>query len=322
MNGSSGSEPIRSEKMRDTDMRPPPMPRQVTISPSLAVVSLLSSMLLAFVAGRLARHVLLEQVLEGPRNEIGFALDQSPLVREDCNEGPSLGIKQIRRTSKYFDISRNASSWLNTNQDNEEQKCTSRGNETCMRYCSQKEDENATCSGEEFGKDEEALRHAGGHLTVEIRNVDEAFLRSEKLLSQAMVDVVNALDVPLLSYDCQGLTPAGVTCIVVLLENFMSLQTWPRDGAIALDLVIGGTKSILKLLPVIRHHFGVPCTPSFPGQVGEQPEMRWAHKLRGFHPDSDHQDIDIYVLSDLEANVKEEVSNWLCYLFSRAKMVS
>jgi S-adenosylmethionine/arginine decarboxylase-like enzyme len=263
-------------------------------------------------------------LLEGSRNVILLAPEHVSLVREDCNEGPSLDVKPIPRiqhTSKYFDTSRNASSWLNTNRDNEGQKCTTRGNETYMRDCSPKEDGKETCSGEELGEDEEVLHHAGGHLTVDIRNVDEAFLHSEERLAQAMVDVVNELDVPLLSYHCQGLTPAGVICIGVLLENFMSLQTWPREGAIALDLVVSGTKSILQLLPVIRLHFGVPCTPSFPGQVIEQPEMRWAHKLRGFHPDSDHDDLDVYVLSNLETNVKEEVSNWPYRLILRAKMV-
>lgn len=319
-NGSSCSVPTGSEKMRVTDMRPPLTPHRVTVSPKFAVVSLLSSMLLAFSVGRSARHVL----LEAPGDAILLAPEQSPLVKEDCYEGSSLFIKdvepipQTQHTSKYFDTSRNASSWFNTKRkDAGQKKCTRRGNETCMRDRSLKEDGNETCLGGEFGEDEEVLHHAGGHLVVHIRNVDKAFLHSEERLAQAMVDVVNELDVPLLSYHCQGLTPSGVSCIGVLLENYMSVQSWPREGALTLDLVVGGTKGVLPVLPVIRRHFGVPCTPSSRGQVIKQPEMRWAHKLRGFHPDSEHEDIDMYVLSNLETNIKEEVSNWLYCLFSK-----
>jgi S-adenosylmethionine/arginine decarboxylase-like enzyme len=239
-------------------------------------------MLLAFAAGRIVRHAL----LNGHRNAILFALQHSPFVGEGRIDGlVTKDLKAMPKTNytfNTFDTSTKASSnWLNTNGD----------------------DGNVTCLGEERGDDDKEVRHhAGGvHLTVYMRNVDEAFLDSEDLLAQAMVNVVNATDLTILSCHCQHLTPAGVSCIGVLLEKYMSFQTWPREGVIVLDLVVGGTKSILPVLPVIQRHFGLPV----PGQVVES---KWAHKLRGFDPNLKYEDLDIYFLNEIDPYIKLEVS--------------
>jgi hypothetical protein len=92
-------------------------------------------------------------------------------------------------------------------------------------------------------------------------------------------------------------------------------HTWPVEGVITFDLCSAGSKSILPALPIIERLFGVPRTPSHPGQVVESPEYRWAHKLRGFchHPTmSSHlflgTDLGALVLRILGTEFKEEVS--------------
>jgi S-adenosylmethionine/arginine decarboxylase-like enzyme len=277
----SGSAPNGPEVMIDRNMKPPR--RMTTVSLYFAVLNLFMFMLLAFLAGRVARHVL----LEGHTNAILFAPQQSSQVGEEhvCIEG--LGTKdlkaipQTKYTFKNFDTSKKASNWLNTNRD----------------------DGNVSYLGEELGDDddEKVLHHAGGHLTVYMRNIDEAFLDSGDRLAQAMVQVVNEAHLTLLSYHCQHLTPLGVSCIGVLLEKYFSFQTWPHEGAIVLDLVVGGTNNVLPVLPVIQRHFGA----SLPGHAVE---TKWAHKMRGFHPDSKHDDLDIYLLDIIDPYVKLEVS--------------
>ena len=77
---------------------------------------------------------------------------------------------------------------------------------------------------------------SGQHLFVDIKNVDSDFLNSEERLAQAMIDLVKAAEVTLLSYHCHSLVPMGVKCAGVILESHIALHTWPKDGVIVLDL--------------------------------------------------------------------------------------
>jgi hypothetical protein len=100
----------------------------------------------------------------------------------------------------------------------------------------------------------------------------------------------------------------GVSCVGMLLENFIYLYTWPEKGVIALDLCVGGTTELLPMLPLIERLFGVPQTGR---TLVEKPEMRWAHKVRGFANEEvllSSTDLGLYVLNDLIYDVKEEVS--------------
>jgi hypothetical protein len=120
---------------------------------------------------------------------------------------------------------------------------------------------------------------------VDIKNVDGAFLNSEPRLARAIVDLVSEADLPLLSYHCHKFTPVGVSCVGVMLRNYLAFHTWPEDGVITFDLVASESKSILPLLSSIKRLFGVPRSRTFPGQSVPQPEIHWAHKLRGFRHD-------------------------------------
>ena len=304
-------------------------PFKVSVSVRFLVMSLISSMLLAFAVGRAARLML----LEGPRRALLAERKQSTLrdrleyVDENIGSESALPllvakdgreIPHTRYTSKNFDTARSvaSSSWLSRNRD---VHATFNGGhaQVCYTYVNG----TGTYSGQDSVaikdayEDEVDPQPAGEHLMLDIKNVDGAFLNSEQLLSLAMLDVVNEAELTLLSFHCHGLMPAGVSCVGVLLHNYISFHTWPAEGVIAFDLCSAGSKSILPVLPIVERLFGVPRTPSSPGQVVEQPEYRWAHKLRGFrhHPTKSSNlllgtDLGANILSILGTELKEEVS--------------
>jgi S-adenosylmethionine/arginine decarboxylase-like enzyme len=276
--------------MRDVEMIYPPY--RVMVSPKFVVFSLLSSMLLAFAVGRAARHVL----VEGPKNALLLAHKTSILW--DDNDGlPSLLVRdgnKIPRTrylSKNFDTARSASSssWLVKSRE------------------SGPSAEDKTCNPNEC-EDVERPLPVAAHLMVDIKRVDGAFLNSESRLANAMLEVVNEAELTLLSYHCHGLVPMGVSCVGVLLLNYMSFHTWPEKGVITLDLCVGGKAELLPVLSIIERSFGVPQTGR---TLEEKPEMRWAHKVRGFAGDGEllsSSDLGLYVVNNLNHDVKEEVS--------------
>ncbi len=135
------------------------------------------------------------------------------------------------------------------------------------------------------------------------------------MLANAIIEVMNEAKLTLLSYHCHGLVPMGVSCVGVLIQNYISFHTWPEEGVITLDLCVGGPKPLLHVLPIIEKAFGKPSS------FGDhKPETRWAHRVRGF-PTNDEQeprDLGLYVLGDLATDVKKEVRFYLCWWLSAA----
>jgi len=303
-NGNGATAPLL-EKMNGNNHEVASRPYKVLVSMKFVVMSLLASMLLAFAVGKAARHVL----LGGPRNH-------SHLVRSDDYAFPSLTIKEgkmlpkTRYTSKNFDTSMSASSssWLNTDRDANHRVVGD------ARECHAKENGNEHCSKEEEEEeeDDDDEHPSGEHLMVDIKHVSMAFLNSEQRLAQAMVDLVQEADLTLLSYHCHGLTPAGVSCVGVLLQNYVSFHTWPVEGVITFDLCVGGNIPILPLLPSIKRLFGVPR--ALP--ITQEPEMRWAFMLRGFREPNSYTsvlsstDLAVSVLLELGTVMKRQVSEY------------
>jgi S-adenosylmethionine/arginine decarboxylase-like enzyme len=282
---SNGPGQMRDEEVISSSYR-------VMVSPKFVVLSLLSSMLLAFTVGRAARHVL----VEGPKNALLLTRKKS-ILWEVTDGLPSLltrdgnKIPRTRYLSKNFDTSRSASSssWLAKSRE------------------SAPSAEDKTCHPNECEDVERPLPIAA-HLMVDIKRVDGAFLNSESRLANAMLEVVNEAELTLLSYHCHGLVPMGVSCVGVLLQNYMSFHTWPEKGVITLDLCVGGTADILPVLSIIERSFGVPQTGR---TLEEKPEMRWAHKVRGFAEVEKlllSTDLGLYVVNNLNHDVKEVVS--------------
>ena len=143
---------------------------------------------------------------------------------------------------------------------------------------------------------------AGQHLLVDLKNVDADFLNSEERLANAMVDVVKEGGLTLLSYHCHALIPSGVACVGVLLESHISLQTWPEEGVITVDLFTCGSSPLIPVIPKIVELFG----------IGENVFSQWSHSLRGFRDGERHildnqSDLAVLVLSPLEMYKKENV---------------
>lgn len=204
------------------------------------------------------------------------------------------------------------SSWLITNRDTHGLEEGQDDSKTC--------EENGAGGEESLAKKVQAIgdisdereihQPTGEHLMVDIKNVDGDFLNSEHRLARAMIDVVHAANLTILSYHCHGMEPSGVSCAGILMHNYIAFHTWPNEGVITFDLVAGSGKSILSVLPVIEERFGVPRPFS-----SSQPSVRWAHKLRGFHrypTDISNlfqiTDLGVSLLSLLGTEFKEEVS--------------
>ena len=146
---------------------------------------------------------------------------------------------------------------------------------------------------------------SGQHLLVDIRGIEAAFLDSEELLSDAMVQTVQEAGLNMLSYHCHKLDPAGISCVGILLESHISFHTWPEEGVITLDLFTCGANPLLPVVPVIERLFG----------IGETIETKWAHELRGFRSNDEKQknyldnlsDLSLWILSPMELYVKKMI---------------
>jgi len=120
----------------------------------------------------------------------------------------------------------------------------------------------------------------GQHLLVDIENVDGQFLDTEEELATAMINLIkDATNVTLLSYNCHGLFPMGVTCIGLSLGSHISFHTWPESGVITLDLFTWGPSSLMSVVPAFDTYFGIPDRRL---DNPPAPHAKWAYKKRGF----------------------------------------
>jgi S-adenosylmethionine decarboxylase proenzyme len=141
-----------------------------------------------------------------------------------------------------------------------------------------------------------SLEHSpsGQHLLVDIANVEAAFLDSEERLTDAMVNTVNDTGLTMLSYHCHKLTPAGISCVGVLMESHISFHTWPDEGVITLDLFTCGPYPLLpNAVETMGRLFGIQRHPE------EEVRVKWSHELRGFRPEGEKSNNAIDGYSDL-----------------------
>jgi len=162
--------------------------------------------------------------------------------------------------------------------------------------------------------EEEEHLPAGQHLLVDIKNVEAAFLNSEERLAAAMVEVVTAGGLTLLSYHCHSLIPAGVSCVGVLLESHISFHTWPDEGVITLDMFTCGAAPLLPVVPELKRLFGPPRESKNGTQ--EEVKAQWSHELRGFRNSEGYKkagyldsksELASMVISPLDVQVKNEI---------------
>ena len=274
---------------------------------TLAIVSLL-----AFGVGTAARVLFLDepalllqqknlelkqQLLEGSINHDGTCLTDGGGGDGDELPTPILKggkvIPHTEYTSKHFDTAESARTYSRWVMSEDEQRKLK--NDLAIKY---EEEEAAEAAAEEAGEDDddddddEIHLPAGQHLLMDIKNVEPAFLNSERRLAQAMIDLVNDGGLTLLSYHCHGLKPAGVSCVGVLLESHVSFHTWPAQGVITLDLFTCGDQSLLPAVPLAEKLFAIPDPAS-----DEDPYFVWQHAFRGFREDQDA--VDVMSIADM-----------------------
>lgn len=265
----------------------------VKVSQRFIVLSLVSSILVAFAVGRTARVILIDR----PYHEVLLVQQDLLAASHTRNSGiidlPNPTLQEGKTspktiyTSKNFDTTKSntvTSRWI----------VTETGEETCGAgevpgRCSAKAD--ADAADDSLFVDEEDHFPAGQHLLLDYENVQSAFLNSEERLVTAMLQLVNLCGLTLLSYHCHNLEPAGVSCAGVLLESHVSFHSWPADGVITLDLYTCGPDSLLPILPVAEKLFKIKETPLYDGQTFPDPHMVWVYKLRGFRENDDVADI-------------------------------
>lgn len=286
---------------------------RVTVSRRFITFALLGSMLIAFIMGRATRilfyRVLLEEINKNAAESWNHNAPDTVLVLDDGHE-----LYHTQYSSKNFDTGRSVlmSSWPVTNRDR--RRILGKNDDTLT---SDEQNQSKACQGP-HERDDGAItgfstenEPAAEHLMVDIKNVDGAFLNSEVRLAHAIVDLVKEADLPLLSYHCHGFNPVGVSCVGVLLRNYLAFHTWPEEGVITFDLVTEESTLILPLLSTIERLFGVPSSP----YSGKKPELRWAYKVRGFHHNPTEisnlfqvTDLGSSMLSILGTDLKEKVS--------------
>lgn len=322
MASSHGRSASSSEEARETGAQA----FKMTVSVRFVTTCLLGSMIAAFSMGRAARIYL----IEGPRLSFLKELEERKAMWNHVPHAPTLiamnghTVPRSRYTCKNFDTARSVtmSSWLVTNRETQHL-----GGDSDSLGVDEQND-SAICQEsvsyirqEDAWEEENPSQPSSEHLMVDIRNVDGAFLNSESRLAGAIVDLVYEANLPLLSYHCHGFHPVGVSCVGVLLRNYLAFHTWPEDGVITFDLVTTESKSVLPLLSKIELFFGVPRKPAFAGELVAKPETHWAHKLRGFHHDPTEianlfQVTDLGdTISVLGTDVKEKVRYCYCRSF-------
>jgi S-adenosylmethionine decarboxylase proenzyme len=278
-----------------------PSSYSVKVSQRFIVLSLVSSILVAFAVGRTARVILIDR----PYRETLLVQQAFLAASQNRNTGiidlpnPTLQEGKIAPktiyTSKNFDSTKSnrvTSRWIVSETGGSGIDVSGTDEGTCGAgevpgRCSAK---SGAADGSLF-VDEEDHFPAGQHLLLDYENVQSAFLDSEERLVTAMLTLVNLCGLTLLSYHCHSLEPSGVSCAGVLLESHVSFHTWPGDGVITLDLYTCGPDSLLPILPVAEKLFKIKETPSYAGEKLPDPEMVWLYKLRGFRENDDVADI-------------------------------
>ena len=291
---------------------PPPRPYLVLVSNRFIVLTLISSILVAFAIGRTARIFLLDlpqrALLEQQLLLLGGAeKDKGKQIRNLPTPILPQG-KQLPRTSytsKNFNTARASSTnsrWVLAE--------VGPGNSTddeCKAYVKEEE-------GDNNDDDDEEHFPSGQHLLVDLEYVDSRFLNSEERLAEAMINLVNQCGLTLLSYHCHQLVPSGVSCVGVLLESHVSFHTWPSEGVITLDLFTCGPNSLLPVVPLFDSLFAIPESSPTPGEPVKEPNVIWAYKPRGFREDDVvggyEQDYDLFNIGMVARMVdyKKEVS--------------
>jgi S-adenosylmethionine decarboxylase len=98
------------------------------------------------------------------------------------------------------------------------------------------------------------MKSVGRHLVLELwgcKNLD-----SSRRVRRALLDIVDALHLTLLSIKIHKFSPIGVTGVAVVSESHVVIHTWPELGYAAVDVfTCGEQRNPDDAVPVLREHF-------------------------------------------------------------------
>ena len=136
--------------------------------------------------------------------------------------------------------------------------------------------------------------------------------------------VVKESKLELLSYHCYNLRASGLSCVSILLDSHISINTWPAEGILSLDVFTSkSSRDLMPVLPILEKLFGVPKTLNN-GETFEPPFSRWVHKLRGFRSEENYlsKDIGVATLDNSQLHWKQQVSEIISIMATRPSQCS
>ena len=98
------------------------------------------------------------------------------------------------------------------------------------------------------------MKSVGRHLVMELWGCEN--LNSPEIVERALLDIVEALNLTLLSLNVHPFSPIGVTGVAIVSESHVVIHTWPELGYAAVDVfTCGEQRNPEDAVPVLREHF-------------------------------------------------------------------
>ena len=98
------------------------------------------------------------------------------------------------------------------------------------------------------------MKGIGRHLVLELWGCEN--LNSPETVEKALLDIVEALRLTLLSLNVHPFSPIGVTGVAIVSEAHVVIHTWPELGYAAVDgFPCGEQRTPEDAVPVLREHF-------------------------------------------------------------------
>lgn len=98
------------------------------------------------------------------------------------------------------------------------------------------------------------MKSVGRHLVLELWGCEN--LNSPETVERALLEIVDAMDLTLLSLKVHPFSPIGVTGVAIVSESHVVIHTWPELGYAAVDVfTCGDERDPEDAVPVLREHF-------------------------------------------------------------------
>ena len=98
------------------------------------------------------------------------------------------------------------------------------------------------------------MKSVGRHLVLELWGCRN--LNSTSAVESALLQIVDALKLNLLSINVHPFSPIGVTGVAIVSESHVVIHTWPELGYAAVDIfTCGEQRDPEDAVPVLREYF-------------------------------------------------------------------